>query len=100
MPRLIAHVDMDSFFVSCERLLDPTLAGKAVIVGGRKGERGVVSSASYEARKFGVKSGMPLMIAEKLCPKAVFVAGHHRLYSKYSRKVYVLLRRVAPLVEY
>lgn len=100
MDRIIAHVDMDSFFVSCERLVDPSLNGKPVIVGGRKGERGVVSSASYEARKFGIKSGMPLLTAEKLCPRALFVPGHHKLYSKYSRKVYALLRRVAPVVEY
>jgi DNA polymerase-4 len=98
--RIIAHVDMDSFFVSCERLVDPSLVGKPVIVGGRKGERGVVSSASYEARKFGIKSGMPILTAEKLCPRALFVPGNYRLYSKYSRKVYVLLRRVAPVVEY
>jgi DNA polymerase-4 len=98
--RIIAHVDMDSFFVSCERLVDPFLTGKPVIVGGRRGERGVVASVSYEARKFGIKSGMPLMTAEKLCPQAVFVPGNHRLYSKYSRKAYALLRRVAPVVEY
>lgn len=100
MQHLIAHIDMNSFFVSCERLLDPSLNGKPVVVGGRKGERGVVASASYEARKFGIKSGMPILTAEKLCPKALFVPGHHKLYSKYSRKVYVLLRRVAPVVEY
>ena len=100
MNRLIAHIDMNSFFVSCERLLDPSLNGKPVIVGGHKGERGVVASASYEARKYGIKSGMPLLTAEKLCPKALFVPGRHKLYSKYSRKVYVLLRRIAPLVEY
>ncbi len=100
MKRIIAHVDMDSFFVSCERLVDPSLNGKAVIVGGNKGERGVVSSASYEARKFGIKSGMPLLTAGKLCPQAVFVPGRHKLYSKYSRKVYALLKRVAPVVEY
>jgi DNA polymerase-4 len=91
---------MNSFFVACERLVDPALNGKPVIVGGRKGERGVVASASYEARRFGVKSGMPIITAEKLCPNAVFVPGHHKLYSKYSRKVYVLLKRVAPVVEY
>jgi DNA polymerase IV len=91
---------MNSFFVSCERLVDPSLNGKPVIVGGRKGERGVVASASYEARKYGIKSGMPLLTAEKLCPKALFVPGHHKLYSKYSRKVYALLRRLAPVVEY
>ncbi|HUO57721.1 MAG TPA: DNA polymerase IV [bacterium] len=100
MIRIIAHIDMNSFFVSCERLVDPSLNGKPVIVGGRKGERGVVASASYEARKFGIKSGMPLLTAEKLCSKALFVPGHHKLYSKYSRKVYVLLKRLAPVVEY
>ncbi len=100
MNRIIAHVDMDSFFVSCERLVDPSLNGKPVVVGGRRGERGVVCSASYEARKFGVKSGIPIMAAERLCPKALFVPTNHRLYSKYSRKVYVLLKRVAPVVEY
>lgn len=100
MNHIIAHIDMDSFFVSCERLLDPSLNGKPVIVGGNKGERGVVSSASYEARKYGIHSGMALLSAGKLCPKAVFIPGHHRLYSKYSRKVYVLLRRLAPVVEY
>jgi len=100
MTRLIAHVDMDSFFVSCERLLNPALRGKPVIVGGRKGERGVVCSASYEARPFGVRSGMPLRTAEKLCPQALFVPGTFKLYSKYSRRVYVLLKRIAPVVEY
>ena len=100
MQRIIAHIDMNSFFVSCERLVDPFLNGKPVIVGGNKGERGVVSSASYEARKFGIKSGMPLLTAEKLCPKAVFIPVSHKLYSKYSRKVYALLKRVAPVVEY
>ncbi|MGH7738749.1 MAG: DNA polymerase IV, partial [bacterium] len=80
--------------------VDPSLNGKPVIVGGRRGERGVVASASYEARKFGVKSGMPIVTAEKLCPRAVFVPGHHPLYAKYSRKIYALLKRVAPLVEY
>lgn len=100
MNRIIAHIDMNSFFVSCERLVDPSLNGKPVVVGGNRGERGVVASASYEARKYGVKSGMPLLTAERLCPKALFVPGHHQLYGKYSRKVYVLLRRVAPVVEY
>ena len=100
MNKIIAHIDMNSFFVSCERLVDPSLNGKPVIVGGRKGERGVVASASYEARKYGIKSGMPLLTAEKLCPKALFVPGHHKLYAKYSRKVYALLKKAAPIVEY
>src|SRR5581483_4423050 len=100
MDKIIAHIDMNSFFVSCERLVDPSLNGKPVVVGGRKGERGVVASASYEARKYGIKSGMPISTAEKLCPKALFVPGHHKLYSKYSRKAYALLKRLAPIVEY
>jgi DNA polymerase-4 len=100
MNPIIAHIDMNSFFVSCERLLDGSLNAKPVIVGGNKGERGVVASASYEARKFGIKSGMPLMAAEKLCPNAIFLPGHHKLYSKFSRKAFVLLRRIAPVVEY
>jgi DNA polymerase-4 len=100
MPRLIAHLDMNSFFVSCERLTDPSLVGKIVVVGGRRGERGVVCSASYEARKFGIHAGMPLRTADKLCPQATFVPGQHRLYSKYSRRVYALLRRLSPVVEY
>jgi DNA polymerase-4 len=100
MPRLIAHLDMNSFFVSCERLADPSLEGKIVVVGGRKGERGVVCSASYEARKFGIHAGMPLRTAGKLCPQATFVPGQHRLYSKASRRVYALLRCMSPIVEY
>jgi len=100
MPRLIAHLDMNSFFVSCERLADPSLVGKIVVVGGDRHARGVVCSASYEARKFGIHAGMPLRTADKLCPQATFVHGQHRLYSKYSRRVYALLRRLAPVVEY
>lgn len=100
MGRWVVHIDMDSFFVSCERLRDPSLEGKAVLVGGPRGGRGVVASASYEARKFGVKSGMPLKHAERLCPQAVFLRGSWRWYAKYSRRVYVLLRRLAPVVEY
>lgn len=100
MGRWIVHLDMDSFFVSCERLEDPSLVGKPVLVGGPRGGRGVVASASYEARRFGVKSAMPLVQAEKLCPNAVFLPGRHRLYAKYSRRVYALLRRLSPVVEY
>ncbi len=97
--RLIVHVDMDAFFVSVEELLDPSLKGKPVIVGGRPGERGVVSSASYEARKFGVHAAMPLRTAYRLCPQAIFLEGHPHLYREYSQKVYEVLCAFTPQVE-
>ena len=79
-PRTIFHVDMDAFFVSVEELFNPEFKGKAVVVGGQRDERGVVSAASYEARKFGVHSAMPLRTAAKLCPHAIFVNGHPDRY--------------------
>src|SRR5579884_1900842 len=97
--RTIFHVDMDAFFVSVEELYDPTLKGKAVVVGGQRNERGVVSAASYEARKFGVHSAMPLRTAAKLCPHAIFVDGHPERYRDYSHKVYEVLNNFSPLVE-
>ncbi len=97
--KTIFHVDMDAFFVSVEELFDPGLKGKAVIVGGQKDERGVVSAASYEARKFGVHSAMPLRTAGKLCPHGIFVDGHPERYRDYSAKVYEVLKGFSPLVE-
>jgi len=93
------HLDMDAFFVSVEELYDPSLAGKPVVVGGRPNERGVVSAASYAARKFGVHSAMPLRTAYKLCPRAIFLDGHPERYREYSHKVYGVLRSFSPLVE-
>src|ERR1700738_3071851 len=95
----ILHVDMDAFFVSVELLERPELIGKAVIVGGRPDQRGVVTSASYEARKYGVHSAMPLRIAGRLCPHAVFLDGHHRKYTEWSDRVATILAKFSPIVE-
>src|SRR5215469_734929 len=97
--RTIFHVDMDAFFVSVEELYDPSLKGKAVVVGGQRHERGVVSAASYEARKFGVHSAMPLRTAAKQCPHAVFVDGHPDRYRECSEKVYKVLGTFTPQLE-
>lgn len=94
---IIAHFDLDSFFVSVEILNDPWLKGKPVIVGGR--ERGVVAACSYEARKFGIHSAMPSSKARQLCPHAVFVKGTRGEYSKYSRWVTEIIASKAPLFE-
>jgi len=99
MPRQILHVDMDAFFVSVEELLDPSLKGKAVIVGADPDGRGVVSAASYEARKFGVHSAQPIGQAKKLCPHAIFLRGHYEKYSEYSRKVHQIFNDFTPVVE-
>lgn len=95
----ILHVDMDAFFVSVELLDRPDLRGKPVVVGGRPDQRGVVSAASYEARKFGIQSAMPLRTAARLCPHAVFLPGHHEKYSLWSDKVASILSRFSPVVE-
>jgi DNA polymerase-4 len=97
--RIIFHVDMDAFFVSVEELSNPELKGKAVVVGGQRDERGVVSAASYAARKFGVHSAMPLRTAAKLCPHAIFLDGHPDLYREYSSKAAVVLQDFSPAVE-
>src|SRR5258706_11153986 len=90
---------MDAFFVSVEELFDPSLAGKPVVVGGQANQRGVVSAASYAARKFGVHSAMPLRTAARLCPQAIFLDGHPERYRDYSRKVYTVLKNFSPQVE-
>lgn len=97
--RIIFHIDMDAFFVSVEEILDPSLKGKPVIVGGAKDQRGVVSAASYAARKYGVHSAMPLRTAAKLCPDGVYLDGHMDLYREYSGKVHTILCRFSPKVE-
>jgi DNA polymerase IV len=97
--KTIFHVDMDAFFVSVEELYDPTLRGKPVVVGGAHDERGVVSAASYEARKFGVHSAMPLRTAYKHCPQAIFVPGHPERYRDYSARIFEILNSFSPVVE-
>jgi DNA polymerase-4 len=98
-PRAIIHLDLDAFFAAVEILQKPELAGKPVLVGGRPGERGVVASASYAARRFGVRSAMPMSRALALCPEAIVVPPRHSLYGDYSRQVMDILRRASPLVE-
>lgn len=99
MQRVIAHLDMDAFFVEVERLTDPALVGKCVIVGGDPDGRGVVCSASYEARAFGVRSAMPMSRAKRLCPHAAFVRVRTSDYGHYSRLVKEALSDFSPLVE-
>ncbi|MBM4169621.1 MAG: DNA polymerase IV [Ignavibacteria bacterium] len=95
----IAHLDLDCFFVSVERIKNPALIGKPVVIGGSPDGRGVVTSASYEARKFGVRSAMPTGQALKLCPALIVVRGSHGSYSEYSRKIYSRLCELVPVVE-
>lgn len=96
--RIIAHFDLDAFFVSVECLIDPSLKGKPLLVGGHS-ERGVVAACSYEARKFGIHSAMPMRAAMKLCPQAIVVGGTRGEYSRYSRWVTEIIAAKAPLFE-
>ena len=98
MERTVLHLDLDTFFVSVERLINPQLEGKPVVVGGM-GDRGVVSTCSYEARRFGVHSAMPMKMARQLCAQAVFIRGDMELYSRYSRLVTEIIADSAPVYE-
>src|ERR1700726_2217506 len=95
----ILHVDMDAFFVSVELLDRPDLRGKPVVVGGQPDQRGIVSTASYEARKYGIQSAMPLRTAGRLCPHAVFLEPRHHVYSEWSDRVAAILGKYSPVVE-
>ena len=90
--RTIFHLDLDAFYCAVEEIFNPVLKGKPFMVGGKANERGVVASASYPARKFGVRSAMPTGQALRLCPKLIVVSGRYEAYGEYSQKVMSLLR--------
>lgn len=96
---MIFHLDLDAFFVSVERILDPKLIGKPVVVGGDPHGRGVVAACSYEAREYGLHSGMPIKQAYNLCPKAIYLHGNHQEYVRYSRMVKEILIKYPPTIE-
>lgn len=98
MERQVVHIDLDTFFVSVERLMHPELCGKPVMVGGGS-DRGVVAACSYEARAYGVHSAMPMRMARQLCPEAVILRGDHAQYSKYSDIVTEIIHESVPLYE-
>lgn len=95
----ICCLDLDTFFVSVERALDPSLVGRPVIVGGKPGERGVVTAASYEVRALGVRSGVSLTEAARLAPDAIYLPGHHRLYGEYAERVRAVVTRFCPVIQ-
>jgi len=99
MARRIMHIDLDAFFVSVEQVADPSLKGKPVVVGGRPQGRGVVAAASYEARAFGLRSGMPLVTASRLCPQAIFIQGSFPKYRDASEKFMAILADFSPYLE-
>ena len=96
--RHIAHFDLDAFFVSVEQLKNPKLKGKPLIVGGT-GDRGVVAACSYEARKFGIHSAMPMKIARRLCPQLIAIRGDYEAYGKFSAIVTEVIKHHVPLYE-
>ncbi len=99
MARRIMHIDLDAFFVSVEQTLNPELRGKPVVVGGRPDRRGVVASASYEARAFGLHAGMPLITARRLCPQAIFIEGSFTKYREASQRFMAILADFSPYLE-
>ena len=99
MARRIMHIDLDAFFVSVEQVFDPSLKDKPVVVGGKPDQRGVVAACSYEARTYGIHSGMPLSRAARLCPRAIFIAGNFARYRDASEKFMALLADFSPFLE-
>lgn len=96
--RSIVHMDLDTFFVSCERKLDSRLIGKPILIGGTS-DRGVVASCSYEARSFGIHSAMPMKMAKERCPEAIIIKGNSETYSKFSREVTDIIHESVPIYE-
>src|SRR6187401_2975190 len=99
MPRVIFHVDMDAFYASIEQRDHPEYRGKPVIVGSPPDQRGVVCAASYEARKFKVRSAMPSRTAARLCPQGIFVRPRMDVYRAESRLIMSILNQITPAVE-
>jgi DNA polymerase-4 len=97
--RTVMHIDLDAFFVSVEQVSNPELRGKPVVVGGKPDHRGVVATASYEARAFGLHSGMPLATAVRLCPQAIFIQGNYHRYAEVSKKFMAILADFSPFLE-
>src|SRR5450830_1710481 len=97
--RTLMHIDLDAFFVSVEQVLNPELKGKPVVVGGKPGRRGVVATASYEARAYGLHSATPLSTAARLCPEAIFIEGNFARYREYSQKFMAILNDFSPFIE-
>src|SRR5512136_649759 len=95
-PRAIAHIDGDAFFTSCEEAIHPELRGKPLITGG---ERGIVACASYSAKKLGIKRGVPLHEARKICPGLIILPSDYETYSLFSRRMFEIMRRFTPDVE-
>jgi DNA polymerase IV len=96
---IVAHLDLDAFFAAVEELEKPELATRPLVVGGDPHGRGVVATANYEARKYGIRSAMSCAEALRRCPQAVFVRPRHRTYGEYSRSVWTAVREVVPTVE-
>ncbi len=98
VPRTIVHLDLDTFFVSCERILDSRLMNRPVLIGGLS-DRGVVAACSYEARRYGIRSAMPMRLARQLCPEAIIIRGNSGTYSKFSDMVTEIIKEYAPTYE-
>ncbi len=96
---IVAHLDLDAFFAAVEELEDPELRSKPLVVGGDPNGRGVVATANYVARRYGIRSAMSSAEARRRCPQAVFVRPRHRLYARYSRDVWAVVREICPTVE-